>query len=88
MSYDEVIDEAINLIKSFENADLYEVEIGDERLTNREEELQVHEDSTDNFAVGYGLDLSVRDRGEIEDVLDETNNEARNNNEPELFTVI
>jgi hypothetical protein len=85
VSYDEVIDEAINLIKSFENADLYEVEIGDERLTNREEELQVHEDSTDNFAVGYGLDLSVRDRGEIEDVLDETNNEARNNNEVDIF---
>ena len=85
MSYDEVIDEAINLIKSFENADLYAVEIGDEDLSINREELQVHEDSTDNFAVGYGLDLSVRDRGEIEDVLDETNNQAINNNEVDIF---
>lgn len=55
MSYrQEVMEESINLIKSFENDSLFQAEIKGE---TPDEDLSIHMDSAESLAIGYGLDL-------------------------------
>jgi|GEM_PF-4265949 len=90
MSYrDEILNSCIELIKSFENESLYLVEFRQKRL--KDEYLQIHQDSADNLAIGYGLDLIVHSESELKKMFDRANQISSDNfdyEELNLFEII